>query len=120
MYEVSWLILPRNGKPRNGPSRIWELARGLLAIAAEKLGADEVWGCDFDPFAVGVAKRNSERNGTPRIIFREQDVLKWKPRKKGYDVVLANIFSTVLIQAWPVIAKSLAPQGDLGRVGNSS
>jgi ribosomal protein L11 methyltransferase len=27
--------------------------------------------------------------------------------------VLANLFSTVLIQAWPVIAKSIAPGGDL-------
>ena len=45
--------------------------------------------------------------------MKEQDVLKWKPRKKGYDVVLANLFSTVLIEAWPVIAKSIAPGGDL-------
>ena len=37
----------------------------------------------------------------------------WKPRKKGYDVVMANLFSTVLIEAWPVIARSLAPGGDL-------
>ena len=29
------------------------------------------------------------------------------------DVVLANLFSTVLIEAWPVIAKSIAPGGDL-------
>jgi ribosomal protein L11 methyltransferase len=40
-------------------------------------------------------------------------VLKWKPRKKGYDLVMANLFSTVLIEAWPVISKSLAPGGDL-------
>jgi ribosomal protein L11 methyltransferase len=86
---------------------------GLLAIAAAKLGAGEVWGCDFDPFAVAVAKRNAERNGTPDITMKDQDVLKWKPRKKGYDVVLANLFSTVLIEAWPVIAKSLAKGGDL-------
>jgi ribosomal protein L11 methyltransferase len=85
----------------------------LLAIAAAKLGADEVWGCDFDPFAVAVAKRNAERNATTEIVMQDQDVLKWKPRKKGYDVVLANLFSTVLIEAWPVIAKSLARKGDL-------
>ncbi len=86
---------------------------GVLAIAARKLGSGETFACDFDPFAVATATRNAARNGTPEIINREQDVLKWKPRKKGYDVVLANIFSTVLIQAWPVIAKSLAPGGDL-------
>ena len=100
---------------KNAPWSVADLGMGsgLLAIGADKLGATEVWGCDFDPFAVGVAKRNAERNGTPEIVFKEQDVLKWKPRKKGYDVVLANIFSTVLIKAWPTIAKSLAKGGDL-------
>jgi len=86
---------------------------GLLAIAASKLGASEIWGCDFDPFAVAAAKRNAERNGTPEITMKDQDVLKWKPRKKGYDVVAANLFSTILIEAWPVIAQSLAKGGDL-------
>lgn len=86
---------------------------GLLAIAAAKLGAKEVYACDFDPFAVSAALRNAKRNGEPGIDVREQDVLKWKPRKRGYDLVLANLFSTVLIEAWPVIAKSLAPGGDL-------
>jgi ribosomal protein L11 methyltransferase len=103
---------------RERKGRKWSVAdlgagTGLLAIAAAKLGADEVWGCDFDPFAVAVAKRNAGRNNTPGVAMVEQDVLKWKPRKKGYDVVLANIFSTVLIKAWPVIAKSLAKEGDL-------
>lgn len=86
---------------------------GVLAIAAKKLGAGETFACDFDPFAVAAAARNTKRNGTPDILTKEQDVLKWKPRKKGYDVVMANLFSTVLIEAWPVIAKSLAPGGDL-------
>ncbi|NJM37427.1 MAG: methyltransferase domain-containing protein [Akkermansiaceae bacterium] len=86
---------------------------GVLAIAARKIGAGETYACDFDPFAVAVALRNIERNGTPEITMKEQDVLKWKPRRKGYNVVLANLFSTVLIEAWPVIAKSLAPGGDL-------
>lgn len=86
---------------------------GVLAIAAKKLGSGETLACDFDPFAVAVGIRNIQRNGTPDILMKEQDVLKWKPRKKGYDVVLANLFSTILIEAWPVIAKSLAPGGDL-------
>jgi ribosomal protein L11 methyltransferase len=97
---------------------VWSVAdlgtgTGVLAIAARKLGAREVFACDFDPFAVVAAARNAARNDTPEILIKEQDVLKWKPRKKGHDVVLANLFSTVLIEAWPVIAKSLAPGGDL-------
>lgn len=86
---------------------------GVLAIAAEKLGSCEIFACDFDPFSVAAASRNAERNHAPEILVKEQDVLKWKPRKKGYDVVMANLFSTVLIEAWPVIAKSLSSGGDL-------
>jgi ribosomal protein L11 methyltransferase len=86
---------------------------GVLAIAARKLGCGETYACDFDPFAVAVAVRNLARNDTPEIWMAEQDVLTWQPREEGYDVVLANLFSTVLIEAWPVIAKSLAAQGDL-------
>ncbi len=104
------------GKIRRGSE--WSVAdlgtgSGLLAIAASKLGAKDVWGCDFDPFAVGVARRNIERNNTPRITMAQVDVLDWTPPREGYDVVLANIFSTVLIQAWPNIAKSLKKGGDL-------
>ena len=86
---------------------------GVLAIAARKLGSGETYACDFDPFAVIVGLRNIKRNGTPEISMQEQDVLEWKPRKKGYDVVLANLFSTMLVKAWPVISKALAPGGDL-------
>ncbi len=96
----------------------WSLAdlgcgTGVLAIAAHKLGCTDLYACDFDPFAVKASLSNAERNRTPGISIKQQDVLKWKPRKSGYDVVLANIFSTVLIQAWPAIAKSLAPGGQL-------
>jgi ribosomal protein L11 methyltransferase len=86
---------------------------GVLAIAARKLGSGPAYACDFDPFAVEVVKRNVERNATGGIEVKEQDVLEWKPRQPGYDVVMANLFSTMLIKAWPVIAKALAPGGDL-------
>jgi len=86
---------------------------GVLAIAAAKLKSGPVFACDFDPFSVAIAARNAERNDVEGIDVKEQDVLKWKPRKKGYDVVMANLFSTVLIEAWPVIAKSLGSKGDL-------
>ncbi|MCU0796824.1 MAG: 50S ribosomal protein L11 methyltransferase [Akkermansiaceae bacterium] len=85
---------------------------GVLAIAARKLGAGDVFACDYDPFAVQVTARNAARNRVEGIVTEEVDVLKYKPRKK-YDVVLANIFSTVLIEAFPVVSKMLAKKGDL-------
>lgn len=109
------LLVDISRERRKSPWSVADLGTGtgVLAIAACKLGAAEVYACDFDPFAVAAANRNAARNDTPALVPVEQDVLKWKPRKAGYDVVLANLFSTVLIEAWPVIAKSLAPQGDL-------
>jgi ribosomal protein L11 methyltransferase len=86
---------------------------GVLAIAARRLGADDVFACDFDPLAIDVAQRNARRNRATNLTLRRQDVLRWKPRKQGYHVVVANLFSTVLIEAWPVIVRSVAPGGTL-------
>jgi len=101
-------------RSRKGPWSCADLGCGsaLLAIAAKKLGAADVFACDYDPFAVKVAERNLIRNHADGVETKELDILKWKPRKK-YDVVLANIFSTVLIQAFPVITKVLKPGGDI-------
>ncbi len=85
---------------------------GLLCIAAKKLGAGVAYACDFDPFAVQAARRNLVRNHTEDVLVEERDVLKWKPRVK-YDVVIANLFSTVLIEVFPVLSKLLKPGGDL-------
>lgn len=85
---------------------------GVLSVVAAKLGADPVFACDFDPFAVTVTERNAARNGTPGVTVEELDVLKWNPDRR-YDVVVANLFSSVLIEAFPVIAKLLGPGGDL-------
>jgi ribosomal protein L11 methyltransferase len=85
---------------------------GVLAIAAKKSGAGDVFACDFDPFAVKVTEKNVVRNGAGDIETQELDVFKWEP-DKAYDVVLANLFSTVLIEAFPIIAKVVKPGGDL-------
>lgn len=85
---------------------------GILAIAAEKLGAAKSWGCDFDPKAVLVSKENAERNGVPKIRFTEVDVLEWEP-KEQWDVVAANIFVDILEQAFPQIVRAVKPGGTL-------
>ena len=85
---------------------------GVLAVAARKLGSGPVWACDFDASAVAVAKRNIARNRTDGIEVAECDVLRWEPPKR-FDVVMANLFSSVLLEAMPVLARALAPGGDL-------
>lgn len=85
---------------------------GVLAVAARLLGSGPVDACDFDPFAVEVARRNVGRHGLGGIVVVQRDVLAWKPRRR-YQVVVANLFSSVLIEALPVIGKLLDPGGDL-------
>jgi ribosomal protein L11 methyltransferase len=97
--------------------RSWKMAdlgcgSGILAIAAAKLGATKVWGCDFDPKAVEVSKENAIRNGTPEIKFTETDVLKWKAREQ-YDIVIANIFYDILEAGFPQICRAIRPGGTL-------
>lgn len=82
---------------------------GLLAIAAEKLGAGRVAANDNDPVAVEVARENAARNGA-RVDLTLEPV----DRIPGtFDVVVANILANVLVELAPVLAAKVAPGGVL-------
>jgi len=106
----------------SGPlkGREWSLldlgcGSGILALAAELLGASNVLGCDFDARCVRISKENARANGLPLSRFVKADVLRWKPpgKKGGYDIVTANLYSTILNAAAPMIAASIRPGGVL-------
>jgi len=110
-------LLVDAAKPLQATGKTWSMAdlgcgSGILAIAAAKLGATHVWGCDYDPQAVRIAKENSTRNDTPKVSFTQIDVLKWQP-KRTWDIVAANIFHDVLEAAFPQLLSSVAPGGIL-------
>jgi len=84
----------------------------LLAIAARMLGAEQCEAHDFDAQAVRVSEQNLTLNSVDKITVREQDVLEWDPPRQ-WPVVVANMFSTILQRAFPTIAKSLEPGGDI-------
>jgi len=85
---------------------------GVLAIAAKLLKAGEVQAFDFDPKAVEVSLDNTRRNGVEGIEVFEADVFTWKNRKK-FDVLAANLFSTVLLEALPLMTKWIKKEGRL-------
>ncbi len=104
-------------QPLQAAGRPWKMAdlgcgSGILAIAAAKLGAVKVWGCDFDPKAVEVSQENSVRNEVDGIRFTETDILKWKAREQ-YDIVIANIFYDILEAGFPQIVRAVRPGGTL-------
>lgn len=78
----------------------------VLAIAALKLGATHATAFDFDPLAVEVARHNMERNTVSKnqLDLFIGDVFEWtpSPEQKG-DIVVANLFSTILQKAFPRI-----------------
>ena len=110
-------LLVDSALPLQAAGKKWSMAdlgcgSGILAIAAEKLGATRVWGCDYDPAAVKISQENAEHNDTPKIRFSRVDVLKWEPKQK-WDIVAANIFFDVLEAAFPQLVRSVAPGGVL-------
>ena len=110
-------LLVDEARARRATGQPWTMGdigcgSGILAIAARKLGASAVWGCDFDPKAIKVARENAVRNRVPEAAFDEVDVLKWKPqRPQRWDVVAANLFADILENAYPTLIKTLRPGG---------
>ena len=110
-------LLVDAAEERQATGQKWSMAdlgcgSGILAIAADKLGATRVWGCDYDPAAVKISQENAARNDTPRVRFSRVDVLKWEP-KQTWDLVAANILFDVLEAAFPQLVRSVAPDGIL-------
>jgi ribosomal protein L11 methyltransferase len=88
---------------------------GILALAAEKLGAGKILGCDFDEACVRISKENALLNKLPLARFLKADVLRWKPpgKKGAYDIVAANLYSTILTAASVMIVEAIKPGGVL-------
>jgi ribosomal protein L11 methylase PrmA len=92
---------------------------GILAMAAAKLGFSPVFAMDFDPEAVRVARTNARVNRVrQKLTIRRGDVAKlpFRPRRQ-YDLICANLISTLLITVRRRIAAQLNPAGTLVLAG---
>ena len=82
---------------------------GILSIAAILLGAERAYACDIDEKAVNVAYENAALNGVGRENYtvRAGDVLSDSGLRAdmgaGYDIVVANIVSDVIIALAPAV-----------------
>ncbi len=95
----------------------WEMldlgcGTGILALAARILGAKKVAAADFDPDAVRVTKENCRLNDLTGVKIQRLDVREWTP-ERSWPVVVANLFSGVLIEAAAKIAAATSPGGRL-------
>ena len=85
---------------------------GILAIAAQRLGAGDVWGVDIDEQAVQTTELNAQINeaklkvGLPHALPDVQE-------GGVFDVVVANILSSPLKVLAPLLSARVAPGGHL-------
>lgn len=85
---------------------------GILGLAAAALGASPVDAFDFDSLAVRTAKENLARNPGCRIRVKRADIHDWEPTRT-YDIVMANLFSELLIQSAGKLTSALADDGTM-------
>ena len=83
---------------------------GILALAAKRFGAGKVSAIDLDPIAISTAKENARLNKTCHVEFRLGDVRTVTAAEK-FDVVSANLFSDLLIEILPRVARMLRDGG---------
>src|SRR5438309_868688 len=86
---------------------------GILAIAAAKRGAREVVGVDTDPLAVRAANENAVANG----VSVEGRLGSAADVDGKFDVVLANLVGSVLVQIAPNLRARLRTSGSLVAAG---
>ena len=84
---------------------------GILSIAAARLGAASVLGVDVDPIAIEATVANARRNRLlRRISARQGSVPVGEP---AFDLVLANLIASVLIDLAVDLAATVRPGGSL-------
>jgi ribosomal protein L11 methyltransferase len=87
---------------------------GILSVAACKLGAAEVLAVDIEPIAIEVAKQNARLNGVQFLAIAGEGItplLDPTSEDRGFDVILSNIISAILIRLARDAFASLVPGG---------
>ena len=82
---------------------------GILAILAEKLGADFVSAIDVDDWSIKNAQENIQTNNCSKITTKLSSQL---PDQK-FDIILANINRNVILQYLQALKNSLVANGQL-------
>ena len=103
----------------NADTKVLDLGcgSGILGIGALVLGAKSCLGCDIDPKAPDVVRSNGALNGIgpDRLSACAGDILSDASLRRrfgsGYDLVLSNIVSDVIIPLSRYVRDFLAPGG---------
>ena len=88
---------------------------GILAMAAARLGAGSVLALDTDPAAVKTAQANIRANGLHDLIQVENHSLSPDDQDTagGFDLVVANLYTKVVLEIARELAAPLVSRGHL-------
>ncbi|MEG0069922.1 50S ribosomal protein L11 methyltransferase [Cetobacterium sp.] len=104
-------LMEENIKPGNSVIDVGT-GSGILMIAAEKLGATEIYGTDIDELAVESTKENLELNHISTDVAQVHlgDLISIV-KDKSFDVVVANILADVILLLLKDIFKVVKKDG---------
>lgn len=86
---------------------------GVLALAALRLGAKRAVCLDTDPLAVEATRNNAEANALGDRVEARLGTLSSSPREGAYELVLANLVASVLVELAERLAAHVEASGTL-------
>jgi ribosomal protein L11 methyltransferase len=83
---------------------------GILAILAEKLGAEKVYAVDNDDWSIANSRENVLQNSCTAIEIEKADTAQ---ANSSFNIILANINKNVIMDNFSALAKQMARGGVL-------
>lgn len=95
-HQTTWMMSKALLDLPEVPAKVLDMGTGtgVLAILAEKLGAEEILAIDIEDWSVENTISNAERNGCTKITALHGDVDLIE--NKTFDLILANINKNIL------------------------
>jgi ribosomal protein L11 methyltransferase len=112
-HQTTWMMTKAMMEFSDFPKRVLDMGTGtgVLAILAEKIGAESILAIDIEPWSVENTIENANRNKCNAIeaLCGDIDLVVGKE----FDIILANINKNVLKSQFSIYATSLASVGTL-------
>lgn len=112
-HQTTWMMSKALFEMGPMPTHVLDMGTGtgVLAIIAEKLGADQIVAVDIEDWSVENTIENAERNNCTKIesLCGDIDILEGR----SFELILANINRNVLVAHMPFYAKMLTTGGTL-------
>jgi ribosomal protein L11 methyltransferase len=111
-HATTWMVMKEMQSLEFRAKTVFDFGTGtgILAILAEKLGANEILAVDYDDWCIQNATENLETNDCKKIILMKGDTA---DVLQQFDIILANINRNIIEDNLQYLAKNLVNNGQL-------